>query len=131
MEIVIIGEYGITSSIDELITLIKDNPKEFISIARINDGERNYSYGALFKDKCTIGKKTVCLQEYGTNDGMSGEGGRGFIRMNKFLNENDIFIYDYELSKEDAKKIGYESRHALSDRNERNKIWSKYMQKMR
>ncbi len=126
-EIVIVGERGITSSIDKLIALIKENPKEFISVARINDGDRNYSFIALFKDKCTIGKYTACLQEYGTNDGMSGEGGGGFIRINKFIEENNISVEDLELRKDDAKKIGYQGRGTLSDRDDRDKVWSKYV----
>jgi len=107
LEIINFGESGITRWIDDIIEEIKNNPNEFISVARITDGDRNYSIAAVFKDKCTIGKYSVLLHEWGTNDGMSGEGGNGFTRMNKFFEDSKLHVVDIELEPKDAKKIGY------------------------
>ncbi|QIR74841.1 hypothetical protein FA592_00830 [Sulfurospirillum diekertiae] len=130
IEILKYGEQGITRWIDNLIKEITENPKEFISIARVHDGDKNYSFIALFKNKCTIGKYTALIHEWGTNDGMSGEGGRGFIRMNDFLSDNNIEAIDLELDAKDAKQIGYMSKGSIQDWEKRKEIWKRYVDKL-
>lgn len=130
IEILKYGEQGITRWIDNLIKEITENPKEFISIARVHDGDKNYSFIALFKNKCTIGKYTALIHEWGTNDGMSGEGGRGFIRMNDFLSDNNIEAIDLELDAKDAKQIGYMSKSSIQDWEKRKEIWKRYVDKL-
>ncbi len=130
IEILHVGEYGVTRSIDKLMQLIKENPNELINVARVNDGKKNYSFIALFKDKCTIGKYSACLQEWGTNDGMSGEGGSGFVRMNKFLEENNVRTKDMELHSHDADRIGYGGSDSVEHGKERDTIWVKYARKL-
>jgi len=133
IEIIKFGETGITNWVHKLMKEIEANPNEFISVGRITDGEDNYSFVALFKDKCTIGKYSALLHEWGTNDAKSGEGGRGFIKMNTFLEEHNINVLDIELNSNDAKKIGYSTatRFArLDDWNDRVKVWQKYMNKL-
>jgi hypothetical protein len=133
IEIIQFGEPGITRWVENLTQEIENNPAEFISVARITDGGKNYSFAALFKDKCMIGKYSVLLHEWGTNDGTSGEGGSGFIRMNKFLEDNQIEVVDIELERKDAKKIGYTTASKLTyitDWNKRKSIWDKYLRKL-
>jgi len=129
-EIVYLG-CGITSHIDTIMKHIKENPNEIIGVGRVHDGGDSYSFIALFKDKCTIGKKSVVMEEWGTNDGISGEGGRGYIRMNKFLEDNEIEVEDLELTRDDAKKIGYINTRSMisyiKDWEDRKKIWKKYI----
>ena len=131
IEIIQIGTSGITRYVDILIEYIKNNPSEFVSIARIDDTNKNYSFMALFKDKCTIGKFSALIQEWGTNDGMSGEGGAGFKRMNKFIDENKLNVYNITLSKEDVKKIGYMQPKSIQNWNERKAIWTKYAETLK
>jgi len=133
IEIIKFGETGVTDWVHKLIKEIENNPNEFISVGRITDGDNNYSFAGLFKDKCTIGKYSALLHEWGTNDDKSGEGGRGFIKMNTFLEEKNIEVLDIELSDSDAKKIGYTTTTRfsyLSDWNKRAKIWQKYINKL-
>ena len=133
IEVIKFGEYGITRWVDDLMKTIKENPKEFISVGRITDGDDNYSFVALFKNKCIIGKYSALLHEWGTNDDKSGEGGRGFIKMNKFLEDNNIEVRDIEINKEDAKKIGYTTATRFSRLDEwedRVKIWQKYISEL-
>jgi hypothetical protein len=123
--------YGVTSNVDKLMRLIKENPEEFGVVGRLHDGDRNYSFIALFKDKCVVGKLNAVLEEWGTNDGVSGEGGSGFERMNRFIKENGIDVMDITLDTNDAKKIGYttSSRFSyLSEWEDRAKIWQKYIE---
>ena len=131
IEILEYGDYAITKWIDNLIKEIVENPKEFISIARVHDGDKNYSFIALFKNKCTIGKYTALIHEWGTNDGMSGEGGDGFIRMNDFLSDKGIEAIDLELSTKDAKQIGYMSKKTIDDWEKRNKVWKRYVDELK
>ena len=124
-----VGETGVTRYVDTLIEYIEENPNEFIGIARINDGDKNYTFIALFKDKCTIGKFSALVHEWGTNDGMSGEGGKGFVRMNSYIDKKNVEVEDYTLSEEDAKKIGYKTSSRFSrvtEWDQRKKIWQKY-----
>ena len=100
-------------------------------MARVNDGDKNYSFIALFKNKCEIGKYTALIHEWGTNDGMSGEGGRGFIRMNDFLSKKGIEALDLELNTKDAKLIGYMSSNSIQDWEKRKEIWSYYVDKLK
>jgi len=130
IEILKYGEQGITRWVDNLIKEITENPKEFITIARVNDGDKNYSFIALFKNKCAIGKYTALIHEWGTNDGMSGEGGRGFIRMNDFLSDKNIEAIDLELDAKDAKQIGYMSKDSIQDWEKRKEIWKRYVDKL-
>ena len=126
IEIIQIGTRGITRYIDELIKYIQENPNDFISLARVNDTNKNYSFIALFKDKCTIGKFSVLIHEWGTNDGVSGVGGAGFRRMNDFIEKNNIEVHNITLDKEDIKKIGYMQPKSIQNWNERKIIWAKY-----
>lgn len=133
IEIIKFGETGITNWVHKLMKTIEENPTEFISVGRVTDGDDNYSFVALFKDKCTIGKYSALLHEWGTNDDKSGEGGRGFIKMNKFLEEKNINVLDIELNSEDAKKIGYTTATRFARLNEwgdRVKVWQKYINRL-
>ena len=133
IEIIKFGETAITHWVNQLMKEIEDNPNEFISVGRITDGDDNYSFVGLFKDKCTIGKYSALLHEWGTNDAKSGEGGRGFIKMNIFLEEKNINVLDMELSDIDAKKIGYTTAtrfSRLDDWNDRVKVWQKYINRL-
>ena len=130
IDIIKIGRTGITKDIDILIKYIEENSNEIISVARINDNDDNYSFIALFKDKCTIGKYSALINEWGTNDGMSGEGGSGYIRMNNFLNKNHIKVFNMNLSNTDAKKIGYGFNKELTEWNDIVLIWKSYTYKL-
>lgn len=120
---------GITSGVDTIIKLIQDNPNELINVGRVNDGDDNYSFIALFLEKGTIGQYVAFLQKWGTNDGVSGEGEGGFIRMNVFLSEKKIDVVDFQLSNQDYKKIGY-LKSSVTDLEERFTIWQKYIHEM-
>jgi hypothetical protein len=120
---------GITSGVDTIIKLIQDNPNELINVGRVNDGDDNYSFIALFLEKGTIAQYVAFLQEWGTNDGVSGEGEGGFIRMNVFLSEKKIDVIDFQLSNQDYKKIGY-LKSSVTDLEERFTIWQKYIYEM-
>ena len=126
IEIIKIGSTGITKYVNDLITHIKENTTEFVSIAKVNDGDKNYSFIVLFKDKCVVGKYGALLHEWGTNDGMSGEGGSGFRLMNDFIKENSLKSFTLELSDRDAAAIGYMRKDTLTDEDERMKVWQGY-----
>ncbi|WP_324170994.1 hypothetical protein [Sulfurimonas sp.] len=130
IEIIEYGEEGITSWVNNLLNEIVKNPNEFIAMAKVNDGHDNYSLIVLFKNKCTIGKYTALIHEWGTNDGLSGEAGRGFIKINDFIEEKNIEDIEIELSEEDSKKIGYQSKKAF-DWEKRKDIWKKYLSELK
>lgn len=123
------SEIGDTKGIDTLIKLIKDNPNELINVGRVNDGEDNYTFIALFLEKGTIGQYTAFLQEWGSNDEKSVEGEGGYIRMNIFLSGKEIDVVDFQLSKEDYQKIGYIKGNVV-ELEERFAIWQKYIYEM-
>jgi len=125
IKMVNIGEAGVTKYIGQLMKLIEENSNELVCVARINDGNDNYSFMAIFKSKCTIGEYSACLHAWGTNDAKSGEGGRGFIRMNEYLKENSIKTVDLVLSEIDNEKIGY-SGTLFTGTEESDSIWAKY-----
>ena len=126
IEMIKVGETGVTRYVDTLMKHIEENTNEFVSIGRIDDRDKNYSFIVLFKDKSTIGKFSALVHEWGTNDGMSGEGGSGFRRMNKFIEENNIPVYDLTLDQKDIDKIGYFGDDWIQDWDERKKAWLKY-----
>jgi len=130
VNIIKVGETGITRNIEKIINYIEENPKEFLAVARVDDGRENYSFIALFKDRCTVGKYSALLHEWGTNDGMSGEGERGFFKMNEFLSKNNHKLLDMELTSKDASKIGYMEVYPFRHWEERLPIWKKYVQKL-
>ena len=120
------SDYGITCGIDKLIKLIQDNPDELVKVARVHDGDNNYSFIALFLEKGTIGQYVAFLQEWETNDGMSGEGGRGFIRMNQFLEDNNIAPEEILLDKSENKKLGHGGKY-IENIAERYAAWQHYV----
>lgn len=73
------SEIGSTSGIDAMMKRIQDHPKELVNVGRVNDGDDNYSFIALFFGKGTIGQYVAFLQEWGTDDEKSAEGEGGFI----------------------------------------------------
>lgn len=109
LEVYPIGKPGITRGIDYLITLIKENKEEIVSVGKIDDGNDNYSYMALFREKGTIGQLVAFVHEWGVYDGGNGEGGRGFIRMNEFLEDNKIETMSFTLSKKELKELANEN----------------------
>lgn len=123
------SEIGDTKGIDTLIKLMKDNPNELINVGRVNDGEDNYTFIALFLEKGTIGQYAAFLQEWGSNDEKSVEGEGGYIRMNVFLSGKEIDVVDFQLSKEDYQKIGYIKGNVI-EIEERFSIWQKYIYEM-
>jgi hypothetical protein len=127
IEILEFGEHSITRWVDKLIKEI-ENHEEFIAIAKVNDSNNYYTFIALFKNKCVIGKYTALVYEWGTNDGMSGEGGRGFIRMNDFLLNQGIEAIELELSSKDTKKIG---RTSKLEWEKRKVIWKQYLDELK
>lgn len=127
IELIEIGSIGITHYIDDLIELIKENRQYFITMGKIDDGDKNYSFVAIFNSKSTVGKYSAVISQWSCNDGMSGEGGRGFERMVKFINDNNLSFYESKLSVNDRKKIGYQQVGSLNDWEERRKIWVSYI----
>lgn len=123
------SEIGVTRGVDTMMKLIKDNPHELINVGRVNDGDDNYAFIALFLEKGTIGQYVAFLQEWGANDEKSAEGEGGFIRMNVFLSENGIDVIDFQLSNQDYKKIGY-LKGSVTELEERFGIWQKYIYEM-
>ena len=123
------SEIGNTSGIDSIIKRIQNHPNELINVGRVNDGDDNYSFIALFLEKGTIGQYVAFLQEWGTNDAKSVEGEGGFIRMNVFLSDKKIDVVDFQLSSQDYKQIGY-LKGSVTDLEERFKIWQKYIYEM-
>ena len=123
------SERGVTGGIDAMMKRIQDHPKELINVGRVNDGDDNYSFIALFLEKGTIGQYVALLQEWGTNDEKSAEAGAGFIRMNVFLSEEEIEVVDFQLSEQDYQKIGY-LKGSVTDMEERFAIWQKYLYEM-
>lgn len=105
IEVYPIGESGITSGIDHLIKLIEEHKEQVVSVGKIHDGDDNYSYMALFRERGTIGQFVAFVHEWGVNDGRSGEGGRGFIRINEFLYNNSIDTKKLTLSKAEFKEL--------------------------
>ena len=123
------SEAGSTGGIDAMMKLIRDHPKELVNVGRVNDGDDNYSFIALFLEKGTIGQYVAFLQEWGTDDEKSAEGEGGFIRMNVFLSEEEIEVVDFQLSEQDCQKIGY-LKGSVTERAERFAIWQKYLYEM-
>jgi len=88
---------GVTRGIDTLISIIKENREVLFNVLAVNDRDDNYTFIAVFREKGTIGQFVSFVQEYGTNDGRSGEGGGGYIRMMNCLKEQNIDAVSYEL----------------------------------
>lgn len=105
IEVYPIGKSGITRGIDYLIELIEEHKEQVISVGKIHDGNDNYSFMVLFREKGTIGQFVAFVHEWGVNDGRSGEGGRGFVRMNEFLEKNKIYTMKITLSKDELKNV--------------------------
>jgi hypothetical protein len=129
IKIIPTSETGATGGIDALIKLIGEHPHELINVGRVNDGDDNYSFIALFLEKGTIGHYVAFLQEWGTDDEKSPEGEGGFIRMNVFLSDKKIEVIDFQLSDQDYETIGY-LKGTVTDREERFAIWQKYLYEM-
>ena len=103
-----VGKIGITRGIDYLIKLVEEHQEQVVSVGKIHDGNDNYSYMALFREKGTIGKFVAFVHEWGVNDGQSGEGGGGFIRINKFLESNKVETMMITLVKDELKELNNE-----------------------
>lgn len=129
IQIIPTSETGVTSGVDALIERMKDHPGELINVGRVNDGDDNYAFIALFLEKGTIGQYVAFLQEWGTNDEKSSEGEGGFIRMNVFLFDHKIDVVDFQLSDQDYEKIGY-LKGSVTEPEERFAIWQKYIYEM-
>jgi hypothetical protein len=127
IEVISVGERGVSRSLNKLQELITRNIDALELVAKIDDHKSNYSFMAIFHDRCTVGKYSACIQEWGSNDGKSGVGGSYFVSMNKFLDENNLPIKSISLFDHDVKAIGYETREALGS-EDRMKIWAKYAQ---
>lgn len=124
------GGWGVTSWINDLIKKVETNNDRLIGIGRVNDGSDNYTFIALFSESISDDLLAL-IHEWGTNDDKSGEGGRGFIKMNNFLKERNYKVIDLVLSKEDCEQIGYfNNNRFLSNWNDRAKIWEKYVNKI-
>ncbi len=104
-----IGKNGITRGVDYLIKLLQEHQQQIVSVGKIHDGDDNYSYIALFREKGTIGQFVAFVHEWGVNDGRSGEGGQGFIRMNEFLESNKIETMMFTLAKDELKELKNEA----------------------
>jgi hypothetical protein len=126
IEVIKVGETGITRHVETLMTYINENPNEFVSVGRVDDRDNNYSFIALFRDKHTVGKFSALVHEWGTNDGMSGEGGSGFRRMNQFIEENNLPAYNMTLDSQDIAKIGYFGNDWIENWDDRKEVWNKY-----
>lgn len=118
-----------TSGVDALIKRMKDYPGELINVGRVNDGDDNHSFIALFLEKGTIGQYVAFLQEWGSDDEKSAEGEGAFIRMDVFLSDHKIDVVDFQLSDQDYETIGY-LKGSVTDREERFAIWQKYLYEM-
>lgn len=131
MQVIKFGEWGVTNWIDKLIKKIETNSDNLIGIGKINDGDKNYTFVAVFNEP--ISDDLVALvHEWGTNDDKSGGGGFGFIKMNNFLYEKNYKVIDLILSKEDCEQIGYFNNYRfLSNWSDRAKIWEKYVNKIK
>lgn len=129
LEIISFGQLGVSRHVEELEKEIENHKEFFLGVVRISDGNDNYSFAAVFKDKCVVGKYSALIHEWGTNDGKSGVGGSYFRSFNRFLNEHNYAIVDAMLSNEDSEKIGYmkSSENRLFDWEDRVKIWQKYL----
>lgn len=79
----------------------------WFTVLAVNDREDNYTFIAVFREKGTIGQFVSFVQEYGTNDGKSGGGGGGYIRMMNCLKEQNINAVTYELSNQEIDCFAY------------------------
>ena len=129
IKIIPTSEPGVTGGVDALMKLMKEHPHELINVGRVNDGDDNYAFIALFLEKGTIGHYVAFLQEWGSNDEKSAEGEGAFIRMNVFLSDHKIEVIDFELSDQDYGTIGY-LKGSVTDREARFAIWQKYLYEM-
>lgn len=129
IKIIPTSETGVTSGVDALIKLMKEHSHELINVGRVNDGDDNYSFIALFLEKGTIGHYVAFLQEWGANDEKSAEGEGAFIHMNVFLSDHKIEVIDFQLSEQDYETVGY-LKGVVTDREERFVIWQKYLYEM-
>jgi|LakMenEpi03Aug12_release.lakeMendotaPanAssembly.Ray.scaffolds.fasta_scaffold428281_2 hypothetical protein len=94
-----LGGFGITSGIYQIIRLIDDHRSDLIGVAKVNNGDDFYSFIALFREKNSIGRFVAFINEWGTNDGLSGEGGGGYEDMIQYLATHNIKPQEYNLSR--------------------------------
>lgn len=122
-----VGQMGVTQSIDTLISIIKENRESLFNVLAVNDGDDNYTFIAVFREKGTVGQFVSFVQEYGTNDGRSGEGGSGFTRMMKCLKQQNISNVLYELSDNEKKSFAFVSIFSI-DEKVRLEFWEKLVE---
>ena len=128
IKIIKIGDRGTTKYIDMLKKYINDNPNEIVAVARVKDPDGYYAYIALFKSKCLVGEYSALIQEWGTSNNMSTEGGKGNMRIFKLLEEKNISVFDIDLEDKDIKVLGSNSK--VFDWEKRKPEWAKYAEEL-
>lgn len=127
IEIFNLGEIGVTHYIEDMIKTINDEKDHFVKMGKIDDGDKNISFIAIFKNKATIGKYSAIIHQWGCNDGKSGGGNSGFERMMNFIKNNNLSFFEAKLTANDKKMIGYQQPDTLDNWEERKKIWASYI----